>query len=402
MYKKTFKLIQHTPIIHFQPDQIGAVLRASDIKPRLDRFMIEKMGGEKEVRKQHPDWFISNDSIALNYKMRIEDNLKIPLKDRSINKIKLMSKGIEDMKAIVKSDVSATVFSFYDDLIKIILDHVPLFFLANNFGTRQTKAWGCYYHESHDKWEKVIKDLKKLNVPVYLSTDTISTNDKKTQRFYDTITKKWRGLKSGQGGSDYKKAFLFKYLCSNNIRWDKRWIKLRLNKLITDNVLPQKLKATHEPNECISDSKPCDNTTLNSWVDDPNKEYKYRFGRAMLGLAEHYEFEAEEGYKYQVEVKSKDNVQRFKSPVIFKIYDNNLFAIATDVSCMNNKHFYFEIKVKRTNGRQYNQVGNAIAMLDDHGNHDILFTPLNKEEFDMVSFLDTYFKCINFTRISNH
>ena len=162
MYKKIFKLIQHTPIIHFQPDQIGAVLRASDVKPRLDRFVIEKLGGEKEVRKQHPDWFISNDSIALNYKMRIEDKDSTPLSSRSFDKIKLITEEIKDKKAIAKSDVLITIFSFYDDLIKIILDHVPLFFLANNFGTRQTKAWGCYYHESHDKWEKVIKDLKKL------------------------------------------------------------------------------------------------------------------------------------------------------------------------------------------------------------------------------------------------
>ncbi|HEC99336.1 MAG TPA: hypothetical protein ENN18_03005 [Proteobacteria bacterium] len=33
------KLKQHTPIIHFQHDQKGATLRATELKPKLDRYI---------------------------------------------------------------------------------------------------------------------------------------------------------------------------------------------------------------------------------------------------------------------------------------------------------------------------------------------------------------------------
>jgi len=36
MYKLEFTLKQHTPIIHFQHDQDGATLRATEVKPKLD------------------------------------------------------------------------------------------------------------------------------------------------------------------------------------------------------------------------------------------------------------------------------------------------------------------------------------------------------------------------------
>ena len=44
-YKLSFTLRQHTPMIHFQADQPGATLRATELKPKLDKFLIEKLGG---------------------------------------------------------------------------------------------------------------------------------------------------------------------------------------------------------------------------------------------------------------------------------------------------------------------------------------------------------------------
>jgi len=39
-----YKLEIKSPIIHFQHDQAGATLRATEVKPKLDRFILEKMG----------------------------------------------------------------------------------------------------------------------------------------------------------------------------------------------------------------------------------------------------------------------------------------------------------------------------------------------------------------------
>jgi len=51
-YKLCFKLKQHTPIIHFQADQKGATLRATELKPKLDRFLMEYFQKENKRLKE--------------------------------------------------------------------------------------------------------------------------------------------------------------------------------------------------------------------------------------------------------------------------------------------------------------------------------------------------------------
>ena len=82
MYKLEITLKQHTPLIHFQHDQVGATLRASEVKPKLDKFLLTKLGGgdyrKGIVLAQSNGWLngvkpsdrLENDSYALNYKMK--------------------------------------------------------------------------------------------------------------------------------------------------------------------------------------------------------------------------------------------------------------------------------------------------------------------------------------------
>lgn len=44
MHTLRVTLKQHTPLIHFQHDQDGATLRASEVKPKLDRYILTKLG----------------------------------------------------------------------------------------------------------------------------------------------------------------------------------------------------------------------------------------------------------------------------------------------------------------------------------------------------------------------
>ncbi len=102
MHKLEITLKQHTPIIHFQHDQDGATLRASEVKPKLDRFIYNKWlqeenGNKEEVFKKYGHLtvgytkakfkkeveafdklsrekktsFLESFKWALNYKMRI-------------------------------------------------------------------------------------------------------------------------------------------------------------------------------------------------------------------------------------------------------------------------------------------------------------------------------------------
>ena len=76
MHKLEIKLKQHTPLIHFQHDQEGATLRASEVKPKLDRFILSKLGdgnyeaGTKIAKEK--GWLVGKgDHPSLNYKMTI-------------------------------------------------------------------------------------------------------------------------------------------------------------------------------------------------------------------------------------------------------------------------------------------------------------------------------------------
>lgn len=64
-----YTLKQHTPLIHFQ-DQEGATLRATELKPKLDRFLREKEPN-LPFREHHKGRF------SLDYKVYIKANPKI-------------------------------------------------------------------------------------------------------------------------------------------------------------------------------------------------------------------------------------------------------------------------------------------------------------------------------------
>lgn len=46
-FQKVYTLIAQTPMIHFQHDQKGATLRATEVKPKLDRYLLKCAEAEK-------------------------------------------------------------------------------------------------------------------------------------------------------------------------------------------------------------------------------------------------------------------------------------------------------------------------------------------------------------------
>ena len=66
-FQSTYTLLPQSPLIHFQWDQNGAALRATEVKPKLDRYIIKRLG-ESNI----PSGWRNNQSPgALNYKLRI-------------------------------------------------------------------------------------------------------------------------------------------------------------------------------------------------------------------------------------------------------------------------------------------------------------------------------------------
>lgn len=164
---KTLKvtLKQHTPLIHFQHDQYGATLRASEVKPKLDRFILMKLGkGNYELgceEAKEKGWLIGKGTHpALNYKIQVHPKDKIDLSlQNKINREKkhttedfplLLANmgGRDSVDELVNFSMYKTVyleiFTLKDNLCEKMKNYIPFFFAKTNFGQRSNKGFGCF------------------------------------------------------------------------------------------------------------------------------------------------------------------------------------------------------------------------------------------------------------------
>ena len=177
MHKLEIKLKQHTPLIHFQHDQEGATLRASEVKPKLDKFIIRKLKESGEFENGVSEGWIKaqNGKEWLDYKMRIEaknfQDIAIPIKPvkkrgelqtddigRQLyatnnypdnNASLIMSNiGGRVREEIFNLSVANSVFIIIhvnnNTLQSRLKKEVCLFFAKNSFGNRTSKGFGSF------------------------------------------------------------------------------------------------------------------------------------------------------------------------------------------------------------------------------------------------------------------
>ena len=145
-FRSIITLNQITPMIHFQHSDYGACLRASDVKPRLDKFIISKNGGLGDCKTKHREWFIDPDTNdALNYRMTIsigEDpkGLITSLRKKDIEREKNKPGGnMPEMYEKYKRDIVSSIPSYMEALTvrKMIhgeerrVDYVPTSYFGN-------------------------------------------------------------------------------------------------------------------------------------------------------------------------------------------------------------------------------------------------------------------------------
>jgi hypothetical protein len=372
------KLKQHTPIIHFQHYQKGATLRASELKPKLDKFLIDELKltevdekGRIVPKRKYLNWFNNKEKLSLDYKVKIIDKDPIPKR----GKVEIMPSTFENW--ILSKDLTLIISTFNNQLSKEIENNIDLFFAKFNFGKRQNKGFGCFYPDNLGE-ENLEKKLKEAGLVVYKFKDPLRNEVQTDTYFYEHIISKcWRRLKSGKNFSPYEKSRVFEYLSKKNLRWEKRWIKRKLKEMIDKKILPEDLIYTYQP---------IDINCQNTWEDNGNAEY--RFGRALLGLPEHYEFRANNDHLYQVKVLNSE-IERFKSPVTFKVFRKNIYALVEEIdNKIFNKNFSFEVYVKHHNRAK----GKPIPI------DEPISTP-NIGEFSINEFLDEYFKTVGFNKL---
>lgn len=361
-----FKLRQHTPIIHFQHNQPQATLRATEVKPKLDQFLIGRMtqisNNPKEanevIKQKYPHYLVGGkkaEHVALDYKLVITapDDIRItavgtPRLKRKENK-KIWEHGFPSFFANMgKSTLDERkVFSFTESPIicKLIALNkytsdifnkesfavtISSFFLYHNFGTRQSKGFGSF---TLIEWRgKEVKynlaktlafelqhtELNQLPFSIREFTQILAENGYQNNsltdwyaelyKVFEAIDLFYRTLRSGINipNKFYFKSLMFHYAKNLNPpqQWDKKTIRLHFFE-------------THREFEEVLRRHPIEDDpegTLHFKAPNPNLIF-----RDLLGLATEQEWGKYDKAKVTKTVKNGSHeLARFRSPLIFK------------------------------------------------------------------------------------
>lgn len=376
MHTLKVTLRQHTPLIHFQHDQEGATLRASEVKPKLDKFILGKLSQEERAKGEREGWIKVKDGKAwLDYKMRIvaegrdnrqefllasymnqerKDSLKrsgITVVDNTPFFAQEKQNGevaraiqnhneqrrwneIEKKGILHRTNLKLTVICVNEDLIGMLLQSVQAFFLVYNFGTRQSKGFGSFsvIGMMLDEESQRLEDNCALLCNNFLFVYRKTIQNPTVELLFSTINEDYRLLKSGRR-RPYAKSKLMLYERNHGVRWEKKYIKQDFN----DNPV---LNANEEEYILKSDHE---------FEFEPNNT-DFRYVRIVLGLAEQYEFLLENppqrNSKMIVRIANED-IDRYQSPLLFKVIDNNVFLVGNSVDPnILNRQFDFSISIQ--------------------------------------------------------
>ena len=356
MYKLEIKLKQHTPLIHFQYEQEGATLRASEVKPKLDKYILTQLGdGDYEKGRAEAKangWLVGKgDHPALDFKVSIESSKRVMELKRQ-NGFKMNPKTKEyildnygnkipkyevmplffgntktnEPKKMVMADEAITIkfFSFHNKLLNSISENINFFFFYNNFGTRQSKGFGSFYPLKAD-----LPDIHNKNEYHIFNVDA------KTQRdewgvfytLFQYIDLFYKTLRSGinQNGS-YFKSMMYHYAKEKEEYWDKRAIRSHFE-LFTATINKNGREVKEEIFGNISEMKKNDLGERSDFRNDTDKGNSMmlsttaRLYRDMLGLSS-----TQDWMKYGATInKTIEGVDRYKSPLLIKpLYDEKV------------------------------------------------------------------------------
>ncbi|MBL7729658.1 MAG: hypothetical protein JNM88_00655 [Chitinophagaceae bacterium] len=333
MLTLNFTLRQHSPLIHFQPDMGGATLRATELKPKLDNYVISMMGGIDVVSKNYSNWLIPGQK-SFDYKIKISatpsrHEVIMPGVDNQPpfffgnigdeykrNPNKYLNFSDTPIKVSIRTFNNHIVSN--ESLLDFIRSVLPSFFLSVNFGTRQSKGYGSFYlHEKDPLYEDPEDRIAFQNdgngdfLPYSI---TLRTNGRDTfERSIDALKRLevfYKAMRSGINrcygrNQHYLKSLLwlyFKRIVDNNIKWEKKKIKEQLL-----GRQPETLRQT-----AVHSGKPgYEESPLGS---GGSHELLIK---DMFGLASEETWDAKYD-RFKIE-KIIEDVDRFKSPIFFKL-----------------------------------------------------------------------------------
>ena len=330
-FRKTYTLLAQTPMIHFQHDQSGATLRPSEVKPKLDRYL-------RSLRATVPArWLVSGQPQALNYQMRIvalgdaEQAKGLTIQDC---KAYFGNMGNGPAKGLVFRNCRLEINCFIPDLLKFLDENIGSFFVLHNFGTRQSKGFGSFLVEGMTP--AAIRQTIEAQCPHFFYTTLRGTPD--VRIMLDHALAVYTVLKNGTNQTRHR-------------NYPNRYIKgYAVRKFLPEKVGSDKafMKSHVVPSEG------------GHRVEAPEVYPSHVFIRALLGMADHYEFRDDmrngglnprgklrpkvvnvvnfdgaeiEGNHVKIPPQSiKDGlgIKRFRSPLLIKVCGNRIFFILDD------------------------------------------------------------------------
>ena len=395
-FQLKFTLQQHTPIIHFQHEQAGATLRATELKPKLDLYLmghlLQKAGmsceqfevrttfkKEAKDRAEWRRWLVGlghqDQEPALNYKVKIvpaSAPVPVAMQPSTDKKGKWQTKfpaffanmgtrTREELKNFVMYDqVTIYITAKSLGLKDLIEKEFHRFLMYTNFGTRQSKGFGCFYlHPNDPQFER-----QTLKYSFTVDVGGARNELQKQQWLFESIDLFYRSMRSGinlkgRNRSDvmYLKSLMaqFSFRDESKIQWDKKPIR-------------DHFELTHSTYQEARRKRDSDSTFHYTNQKPP------RLMRDMLGLSSE-----ESWFAYSDAISKKSNdIGRFKSPIIFK-------PIKTS---RDEFEVYFEgLKIpKKYYGQSFSISHNPRRGEQKPSKN--FSTPLNEGEFSLDEFLE--------------
>jgi CRISPR/Cas system CMR-associated protein Cmr1 (group 7 of RAMP superfamily) len=372
MYKLEFTLKQHTPLIHFQHDQAGATLRATEVKPKLDQFL------RKTLKQIRPDVYNDfSDLIALLPDSHKEENTPSPYKlviqpveEDAVDKYVIASfiprqnleKYAQQYKILDKTPYFADnkplkdnkpqeaklglmlkdgeklklVFRFLNPKWERLLkETLPAFFVNSNFGSRQSKGFGCFLPSNIS--QRDMENLLRICFPIAFR----SKQFRDLKEVFSGIDSIYKNLKSGDRNTESE---LRKYFNDFRpvIEWEKPTIQEKVAEISRLNL------------------------RINS------KTSNRQFVRAVLGLPEIFEYPKHGEIKARVVPDKSEAIDRYGSPILFKVFDKTVYL-------NGNQNENSEVMLNRTFEFEFTQKGQNCGEIKE------MKTP---KEFNLVEFLE--------------
>lgn len=413
MHTLKVTLKQHTPLIHFQHDQEGATLRASEVKPKLDKFIYNKWLNQEQGNKENvflkyghltvgydddkfkktlaafeklddskKKTFLDNFRWALDYKMSFvsnQTNITIirPHHENSPMYFGNMGENNEKKHFTKANFIEGKILTQHQQLITDIKNNLPDFFFTHNFGTRQSKGYGSF---TVDKINNESVDFK-FGAKYCFRIETNSWQDAlfKTGLFYQSLRSGiniGRPMYSDVKGTNkndaikhaikhqvletafYMKPIVFLYAKNEKQQWDKKTIKeTYFNNSWYYRKASRKELQEYSPGNIFGlietsglKKQNRNSDVLNFSSEKTGSNYHFDY-RDLFGLSSE-----EKWYSYGAEIsKENEDINRYKSPIMFKpIQSDDGFCIfillsEIDAGYVNQAFTIKSIEYKETN-----------------------------------------------------